>query len=211
MKVIFPFFMSIMIPFLSYAQQDNVEVIDAQRPTLTESYSIITPNKLQFENGVDYFNHLSGVHFTTFLRGSITNKIELRVATDYTSLNTAGVKFMMMNPENTTYGIGTSFIYNRDLVSNKNDFRLAMSKSFKNIFVNYNLGYIDNFYNIFLIGTPIGSMFEYFIEYYNDSVLNRIHTGITWIPHKDVQFDINGGWMDTDSWYAGLGVSFRIR
>ncbi len=29
------------------------------------------------------------------------------------------------------------------------------------------------------------------------------------IPKRDIQLDLSGGWMDTDGWYAGLGVSFR--
>ena len=43
------------ITFIGYSQEvDNKGTIDAQRPTLTESYSIIIPNMIQFENGVDH-------------------------------------------------------------------------------------------------------------------------------------------------------------
>ncbi len=196
---------------MSYSQEDGKGTIDAQRPTLTESYSIVVPNLLQFENGLDYFDDASDVSFNTFLRGSVTKRIELRASTDYKTLNSVGAKFVVMNPEKTALGIGTSFIYNRDLVNNTNDFRLAMSRSFDNFFVTYNIGYFENFYNIFLVGAPINDKFNYFIEYYNDKFLNRVHTGVTWIPHRDIQLDVNGGWMDSDTWYAGLGVSFRLR
>ncbi|WP_143032222.1 hypothetical protein [Tenacibaculum sp. MAR_2009_124] len=211
MKTLFPLLVCVLYPFITYSQEDGKGTIDAQRPTLTESFSIVLPNMLQFESGLDYFNDSSDVTFNTFLRGSVTKRIELRASTDYKTLNTVGAKFVVMTPEKTALGIGTSFIYNRDLVNNSNDFKLAMSKSFEKFFVTYNIGYTENFYNIFLIGTSIGNQFNYFIEYYNDNFLNRIHTGVTWIPHRDIQLDINGGWMDSDTWYTGLGVSFRLR
>ena len=134
MKTSFPLLLLILIPFIGFAQEnDNIGNIDAQRPTLTESYSIILPNMLQFENGLDFI-HNKGV-YNTFLRGSITNKIELRASTDYSNLSTVGAKFVVMDPEKTSLGIGTSFIYSRNLIDNTNDFRLAMSKSFSNFFV----------------------------------------------------------------------------
>lgn len=210
MKTLFPLLLLILIPFIGFAQEnDNIGNIDAQRPTLTESYSIILPNMLQFENGLDFI-HNKAV-YNTFLRGSIANKIELRASTDYSNLSTVGAKFVVMDPEKTSLGIGTSFIYNRNLIDNTNDFRLAMSKSFSKFFVTYNLGHATNFYNIFLVGTSITEKVNGFIEYYHDSFMNRVHSGITWIFHKDVQLDVNGGWMETDVWYAGLGVSFRLR
>ncbi|MGG8495466.1 hypothetical protein ACQY1Q_03545 [Tenacibaculum sp. TC6] len=193
-----------------FAQEnDGIGNIDAQRPTLTESYSIILPNMLQFENGLDFINNKAV--YNTFLRGSVTDKIELRASTDYSNLSTVGAKFVVMNPEKTSLGIGTSFIYSRNLIDNTNDFRLAMSKSFSNFFVTYNLGHAANFYTIFLVGTSITEKVNGFIEYYYDSFMNRVHSGITWIAHKDIQLDVNGGWIGTDVWYAGLGVSFRLR
>ncbi|WP_408031793.1 hypothetical protein [Tenacibaculum xiamenense] len=211
MRKLFPLILCVLLPLLGNAQEDGKGIIDAQRPTLTESYSIVVPNLLQFENGLDYFDDISDASFNTFLRGSVTKRIELRASTDYKALNTVGAKFVVMNPDKTAFGIGTSFIYNRDLVNNVNDFRLAMSRSFEKFFITYNIGHIENFYNIFLVGTAISDQFNYFIEYYNDKFLNRVHTGLTWIPHRDIQLDINGGWMDSETWYAGLGVSFRIR
>jgi len=197
--------------FTAYSQEDGKGTIDPQRPTLTESYSIIIPNMLQFENGLDYFGSSDTFSYGTFVRGSVTDRIELRVFTDYELLNTVGAKFVVMEPAGSTTGIGASFIYNRDLANSSDDYRIAMSKSFKSVFVTYNFGYNEDIYNIALLGVPIGDQFSYFAEYYNDPETHRIHSGFTWIPKRDIQLDINGGWMDTDKWYAGLGVSFRLR
>lgn len=194
-----------------FSQDDGKGTIDAQRPTLTESYSIIIPNMVQFENGIDYFNENDTVLYGTFFRGSVTNRFELRGFTDYTQLNSVGAKFLVMEPDSTWSGIGASFIYSRALSSNTDDFRLALTRSFSKVLFTYNFGFNGDIYNIVLIGIPLGDQVNYFIEYYNDPALNRIHSGLTWIPVRDLQFDVNGGWMDTNAWYAGLGVSFRIR
>ena len=212
MKRIIILIVLITTTFIGYSQNvDDKGTIDAQRPTLTESYSIIIPNMIQFENGVDYYENSETVSSGTFVRGSVSSRVELRAFTDYTDLNTVGAKFIVMEPESSALGIGASFIYNRDLIKNADDFRVAMTKSFKSIFITYNFGYNGAIYNIALIGVPLSKKFTYFAEYYNDPLINRIHSGFTWIPKRDIQFDVNGGWIDTDFWYAGLGVSFRLR
>ena len=193
------------------AQDDDKGTIDAQRPTLTESYSIILPNMLQFESGVDYFSNSNSYSYGSFVRGAISKKIELRFFTDYESINTAGLKFVVMEPEKSSLGLGASFIYNRNFDNDSNDFRLALTKSFSKVFITYNFGYDNNIYNIFLLGIPISNRFNYFIEYYVDANINRIHTGFTWIPQRDIQVDINGGYMETEDFYVGLGFSFRLR
>jgi len=197
--------------FVGYSQDDGKGTIDAQRPTLTESYSIIIPNMLQFENGFDYFGNSDTYGYGTFIRGSITSKVELRAFTDYEHLNTVGAKVIVMEPAGSVLGIGASFVYNRDLINTIDDFRMAMTKDFKKVFVTYNFGYNGAIYNIALLGVPLENKFGYFIEYYNDPAMNRIHSGFTWIPKRDIQLDLNGGWMDKDEWYTGLGVSFRLK
>lgn len=211
MKRLVSLIIVIATTFVAYSQDDGKGTIDPQRPTLSESYSIIIPNMLQFENGLDYFGNSNTFSYGTFVRGSVTNRVELRAFTDYKHLNTVGAKFIVMKPDGSALGIGASFIYNRDFINNSNDYRVAMTKNFKSVFVTYNFGYNEAIYNIALLGVPIGDKFSYFAEYYNDPVMNRIHSGFTWIPQRDIQLDLNGGWIDTDGWYAGLGVSFRLR
>lgn len=194
-----------------FAQETNNHTIDAQRPTLTESYSIILPNMLQFENGIEYFGNAEEYTWGTFVRGSITQRIELRAFTNYQQLNSVGGKFIAMEPAGTALGIGASFVYNRGLQDNSDDFRVALTKDFNSVFATYNFGYNGSIYNIGLLGVPFAENFCYFAEFYNDPTVNRIHTGLTWIPHRDFQFDINGGYMDTDEWYLGIGASFRLR
>jgi hypothetical protein len=197
--------------FVGYSQDDGKGTIDPQRPTLSESYSIIIPNMIQFENGLDYYGDSNTFSYGTFIRGSVTRRVELRAFTDYQHLNTVGAKFIVMEPDGSALGIGASFVYTRDLMNDYNDFRVAMTKAFKSVFVTYNFGYNVAIYNIVLLGVPIGDNVSYFVEYYIDPEMNRIHSGFTWIPIRDIQLDLNGGWMDTDGWYAGLGVSFRLR
>ena len=62
---------------LGYSQDDDNGTIDAQRPTLTESYSILVPGMIQFENGLDYFDKSGTTSYGTFFRGSVTNRVEL--------------------------------------------------------------------------------------------------------------------------------------
>lgn len=192
-------------------ETDDYGTIDCQRPTLTESYSIIKKNMLQFENGLDYYGNSRTFGYGTFVRGSVHDRVELRLFTDYTNVNSVGAKFIALEADQSAWGIGASFVYNRMIGTNSNDFRVAMTKDFNKVFVTYNFGYNGAIYNIGLIGAPIGDKVSSFVEYYNDPVMNRIHGGFTYIPQRDIQLDINGGWMDYDEWYVGCGVSFRIR
>ena len=194
-----------------HAQANGIGTIDAQRPTITESYSIIAPNMLQFENGVDYSESSNEMTYGSFVRGAISERVELRLLTDYHDLNTIGAKFIAIEPGNSSFGIGASFVYNRDLLSNSHDVRLALTKDFDDVFVTYNFGYQEAIYNVVLLGIPLLEEFNYFVEYFNDTAVNRIHSGITWIPQRDIQVDISGGWIEHASWYAGLGFSFRLR
>ena len=201
----------LLVTLLSQAQENQIDPIDAQRPTLTESYSIIRPNMMQFENGLDYISNADSVVFGTFMRGSITNRVELRGFTDYSNLSSFGGKFIAVEADSSAWGIGAAFVYNRDLQLKSDDFRMALTKSYEAVFFTFNFGYREFIYNIILVGLPIGQSLNYFIEYYNDPMINRIHSGVTWIPFPDIQFDINGGWIDSSDWYAGIGFSFRLR
>lgn len=212
MKKLVSIIIGLTTAWVAYAQEeDGKGTIDAQRPTLTESYSIVVPQVLQFENGIDFYGEVSDYSYGSFVRGAITDKFELRGFTDYRHLNSVGAKFIVMEPTQTALKLGTSFIYNRDLINNVDDYRLAMTKSFQKLFVTYNVGFNVSIYHIGLLGIPIKDDFSYFVELYNDAYTNRVHTGVTWIPQRDIQLDINGGWMSEGGIYAGLGFSFRLR
>lgn len=211
MKQLLSLIVITLMTFIGYSQDDGMGTIDPQRPTLTESYSIIKKNTLQFENGLDYYAKDSTFGYGSFIRFGVTERVEIRMFTDYEHFNTVGAKFIAIEPDNSALGIGASFVYNRDLLGNSNDFRMALTRDFDKVFVTYNLGYNGAIYNIALLGVPMCDKWGYFIEYYNDPIMNRIHNGFTWIPQRDIQLDVNGGWMDTNGWYAGLGVSFRFR
>lgn len=210
-KIFLSLFLILTGALSSFAQEDNFGKIDAQRPTLTESFSIIRPNMLQFENGLDYFSGNDTLLAGSFFRGSIGERFELRGFTDYTNLNAIGAKFLAMHADSTQLGIGASFVYSRELLDDSDDFRIAMTKSLERLFFTYNFGYNETIYTIILAGVTLSNSVNYFVEYYNDPELNRIHSGVTWIPHQDIQLDINGGWLDSDEWYGGIGLSFRLR
>ena len=202
--------LAMMITFVGYSQEDDGKgTIDAQRPTLTESYSIIKTDMIQFENGLDYYGNSRTFGYGTFIRGSVADRVELRVFTDYKHFNSIGAKFIVMEPAK--FGVGASVVATYDFVNNSPDVRIAMTRDFKKVFATYNLGYNGDIYNILLLGVPIGNKWGWFGEYYNDPTMHRAHTGFTWIPQRDVQLDVNGGWMSTNEWYMGLGVSFRFR
>jgi hypothetical protein len=191
--------------------QDTLEHIDAQRPTLTESNSIIGTEILQFENGLDYFGKSRTFGYGTFVRGSLNSVVELRLLTDYTKINNVGIKFSFLKPENSNIGLGASFVYAHALDGNNNDIRLALTRDCKHFSLTYNFGHNGSIYNILYVGTHIKHRVSGFVEYYNDKYINRLHGGIMYFPNKDIQLDINGGWIDKTGWYTGIGFSFRFR
>ena len=193
----------------AFAQDKGV--IDAQRPTLTESFSIVKLDIVQFETGVDFFTDPKSTSLATFVRGSVSDRVELRVASDFSSLNLAGLKFVVLTPENNLLKLGASMVYGRFLLTEVNDFRFVVSRSFDKLFFSYNFGHDERFYNILLAGYPLTKKLNCFVEYYNEPMHHQLHSGITYILGKDFQFDLNGGWIDSKTWYFGTGFSFRIR
>lgn len=199
----------------SYSQETST--IDAQRPTITESYSILDKGLLQFENGIDFNGIDSTFTYGSFVRGSVNDYTELRFFIDNNAQLTAGAKWLVLRPEVTQLGIGASFVFNHTFGANS-DVRLALTKDFnKSGFVTYNFGYDGLPYNVILYGVPVVDKVNYFVEFMNygldnDGSYNRLHTGFTYIPHNDIQFDINGGISESiDNWYVGAGLSFRLR
>jgi hypothetical protein len=208
-KIIFSLLLSV-VALTGYSQ------IDAQRPTITESYSIIDKGLLQFENGIDFSGKDSTLTYGSFVRGSITDKFELRSYISDADNVTVGAKALLLTPETNSLGLGASFVYNLN-INGGSDFRLAMTKNFSNnTFITYNFGYDGAKYNVLLYGVPVIKSVNYFIEYMNygldaDGSFNRLHSGFTYIPHNDVQLDVSGGVIDSfDNWYVGAGLSFRI-
>ena len=173
---------AIMVNVIVYSQEDGKGVIDVQIPTLTESYSIIKTDMVQFENGLDYYGNSRTFGYGTFVIGSVSERVELRLFTDYKQFNSIGGKFIVMEPDK--FGVGASFVAMYDLENNIPDARLSMTKGFGKVFTTYNLGFNGDIYNILLLGVPIGDDWGWFGEYYNDPTMNRYHSGITWIPQR---------------------------
>ena len=153
----------------AFAQDKGV--IDAQRPTLTESFSIVKLDIVQFETGVDFFTDPKSTSLATFVRGSVSDRVELRVASDFSSLNLAGLKFVVLTPENNLLKVGTSMLYSRLLLDQGNDFRLAFTRSFDRLFFTYNVGYETQFYNILLAGYPLTKKFNCFVYWWWNNII----------------------------------------
>ncbi len=71
--------LSIFVAHLGFGQ----ETIDAQRPTLTESNTVIAPKMIQAESGITYTDGFTD--FNTFVRFGLTERLEFRVATTFIS------------------------------------------------------------------------------------------------------------------------------
>ena len=199
-----------------YGQGD----IDAQRPTLTESNTLINKGLLQFENGLQHNFINETLEMNTFARYCVTDFIELRTVLNYESPDyTLGAKFQLFDAEN-ALNLGLSAVYMYYHNSN-NDYRLAFTKNFKNcnFAMNYNLGYDVGVYHILLAGYSM-QKFYIFAEYNTQRLdlggteinYDRIHGGVTYKVIESVQLDLNGGYyLDSENYYGGVGLSFYVK
>lgn len=223
-KTILTLLLSLTLLF-GYSQSSN---IDPQRPTLTESNTLVDKGVLQFENGVTMNSVETSldnpeVNYNVFVRYSIADVLELRSNLDLESPNfNLGAKFALLRSNN-KLGLGVSGIYTYTSPIDVNsestsDYRLAVTKTFnKGLFLTYNIGNDTSFneiYHIGLLGKSFGR-FGVFGEYNyvtNIKQLNRVHAGATYRILSNLQVDINGGYYtSTDEYYGGLGVSFNVR
>lgn len=212
-----------------YAQKtETVSNIDPQRPTLTESNTIVDKGVLQFEGGavmnsVDSSLEDAEMGYNVFVRYSVADVLELRTNLDLKSPNfNLGAKFLIVR-ENNKLGLGVSGIYtyygaDTDGGPTSSDYRLAITKNFKNgFYVTYNVGNdtaYDDIYHIGLVGKSFGRLAafgEY--KYVNkENEENEVRGGITYRILSNLQVDVNGGYFtETEQYYLGAGVAFNVR
>ena len=188
----------------SFAQ----ETIDAQRPTLTESNTVVAPGIIQAETGFTYINQFYGLN--TFVRFGITERLEFRFATAYASptLDLSGKVFIW---EGKGAIPGLSFQLDYNPFFGRQNYTLSATGSLgEKFFYTVNAGNDYDWYALGLIG------FSYskgcvFAEYKYHENYQQLHGGVTYILKNEVQFDINGGLVDYTTPYVGLGLAFRLK
>jgi len=196
--------LSIIVCLNSIAQ----ETIDVQRPTLTESNTVVAPGIIQAETGFTYIDQFYGLN--TFVRFGITERLEFRFATAYASptLDLSGKVFIW---EGKGAIPGLSFQLDYNPFFGRQNYTLSATGSLsEKFFYTVNAGNDYNWYALGLIG------FSYskgcvFAEYKYHETYQQIHGGVTYILKNEVQLDINGGLVDYTTPYVGLGLAFRLK
>jgi|TARA_B110000259_G_C14013435_1_gene400401 hypothetical protein len=191
---------------------DNQGIIDPQRPTITESNTLVSKGRLQFENGYDVNITDSTDVLGTFIRYGVTDNIEIRMATNYVSKDVnLGVKFKLFDFEDINLGTAFTVDYN---TGSGSFYKVAGTIGItESIYSTYNLCYQDNsdFYHVILLGYS-NNKCGAFVEYTDADNTNRLHGGATYRILNNVQVDLNGGYFtELESAYIGVGVSFFVK
>ena len=196
--------LSFIISICTFAQ----ETIDAQRPTMTESNTVVAPGFIQAENGGTYIDGFYG--FNTFVRFGITERLEFRFATAYASptLDLSG-KIFIWGGKGAIPGLSFQLDYN-PFFGRQNYTLSATGDLSKKFFYTINAGNDYSWYGLGLIGFSYtkGCIFgEY--KYHED--YQQLNFGVTYILKNEVQFDLNGGLIDYSTLYVGAGIAFRLK
>lgn len=199
-------------PISKDTTKTDVSYIDPQRPTITESNTLVDQGRLQFENGYDLDLSNNTDALGTFIRYGVTDKIEARMTTNYVGKDVnLGVKFKLFDFDNINLGTALILDYN---TGGGSFYKLSGTIGItETIYSTYNLCYQDNvdFYHVILLGYSHDRCGA-FIEYTDANNTNRIHGGATYRVFDNVQVDLNGGYLpEFESNYVGAGVSFFIK
>lgn len=204
----------LLLPIVAIGQVE----IDPQRPTLTESNTIVKPGIFQLESGGNYGFTDSLWNGGTFMRLGTCRWFEFRSLYDYRtqSLNIGGKIVMLPADNSENIGISAVYSYNHNYYD---DFRIALTKSWEDgYYINLNAGYQGSFYNIILFGRQVnrfGCFFEYMYQKEGTKTTieetDRLHAGITWRLIDNIQIDVNGGLFRRTGPYVGFGLSYYAR
>lgn len=204
MKNLTAVLISIFVAHFGFSQ----ETIDVQRPTLTESNTVIAPKMIQAETGVTYTDGFTD--FNTFVRFGLTERLEFRVASTFTSpmLDLSGKVFIW---EEKGAIPGLSFQLNYNPLMGRQNYTLSATGSLgEKLFYTINAGNDYNWYGIGLLGLSYNKGCI-FVEYMYHENYQQLHGGITYILKNEVQFDMNGGLIDYTTPYLGAGIAFRLK
>jgi hypothetical protein len=189
----------------------DTSAIDPQRPTLTESNSLVSKGRVQFENGATRDLSNGTTSYGTFIRFGAHDKIEPRMTANFRSNDiNLGVKFHLFTLE-PVLRLKSSLIYDFS-ISGMYVYKLASTINFNEcLYMNHNIAYDGDFYNIVLLGYIEGKN-GVFAEYSNQLSNTLFHAGVTRRLSNSAQFDINGGYLvESKAGYIGIGFSFYAK
>ena len=189
--------------------------IDAQRPTLSESSSIIKSNNLQFENGVE-FDFEGNATTSIFFRHTFFNFIETRVLKTFEpdEIGYSG-KVRLFNSDNFA-GTSISFIYT---YNDGSEYKVVATKDLNRLSLTANYSWNDNViggryrnltasyllypdWSVFLEGQLAGTN--------DDGFEKTVRGGVVVLPYNSIQLDTFVGYGEITQLHAGVGFSFKI-
>jgi hypothetical protein len=189
----------------------DTTAIDPQRPTLSESNSLVSKGRLQFENGFNMDLSNGTDSYGTFIRFGAHDKIEPRMTANFASNDiNLGVKFHLFTLE-PVLQLKSAFIYDFS-ISGRYVYKLASTITLNDcMYINHNVAYDGEFYNIALLGYLEGKNGA-FIEYSNQLSNTLFHGGVTRRLTNSTQIDVNGGYLvEAEAGYIGFGLSFYVK
>ena len=198
-----------IVPLLIFSLSVGAqESIDVQRPTMTESNTVISPKMIQAENGSVYSN--DSMSFNTFVRFGVTERLEFRVASSFDSpFITFGGKVFISEGKKALPGL--SFAMDYSLLKGTQNYVLsATGAPTDNLFYTLNFGNDRDWWGIVLLGYSLGKA-AIFGEYKLHENYEQINAGITYIIKGEVQLDVHGGLIDYKDPYVGAGFAFRLK
>lgn len=204
MKNIIYFLFLLIVSGSSYGQ----ETIDAQRPTLTESNTIVGSKIIQAESGSTYADDSLG--FNTFVRFGLNERLEFRMASSFDSpFITFGGKVFISKGDKIIPGLSFALNYN-PMYGTQNFVFSATGAPTENLYYTINAGNDSQWWGIALVGYSFGNV-SVFGEYKHHEDFSQVHAGVTYVVNGEVQIDINGGVIDNNTPYIGAGVAFRLK
>lgn len=201
--------------FSQIVDETAQRAIDVQRPTQSESYSIVDRGTLQFELGSVYnkgYLNQDTLQHSVFIRYGVSDVIEFRFTNDIkTSEFRFGVKALILREADNIPGLSFVIDFNKD--NNIDNFRFCLSKLFDGgTFSTVNFGIQDTTsYGIFLIGKSLSPKTSMFLEYYTQANQNQYNLGITRLVSNSIQLDASCGIIGKEDWFVGAGFAYRIR
>jgi len=199
-------FVSVLFLLVSTSQAQ--ETIDAQRPTMTESNTIVGQKVIQAENGSTLIN--DSLEFNTFIRFGLTERLEFRIASSFDSpFIVIGGKVFISEGKKALPGL--SFALDYDLMSGVQNYVFsATGAPTESMFYTLNFGNDSDWWGIVLAGYSLGNT-SVFAEYKYHENYEQLNGGITYVIKGEVQIDVHGGLIDYKTPYIGAGISFRLK
>lgn len=195
------------------------ESISTERPTLSIGPWVLPENSFQWEQGAQY-SDIQGNEwaYDAFIRASISKSAEIRflVPTLESREVIAGVKWMMLKPQDGKLGVGFSMdVGNEGGGLNLVGYRASFEKSLTNSLTGYfNTGYTSGgFFGDFTVAYGIGEKVTVTAEYWHHEDWKQLHTSFIYLINSETQVDLNAGYLidAMNDYTVGIGFSRRFK